>query len=160
MRQGSNPKRPRGGRSNGKRSHQNDRTSTFESNGADNKVKGTAAQVLGRYQALARDALSSDDRIMAENYMQHAEHYYRLLNPHLANDERPSDGREGEVREQATDQQPNQQPPPDHESQPRNGGEARDEQPVEAAAAAAEEPDGPEAAVTVEDSGEPSPQTA
>jgi hypothetical protein len=182
MRQGSNPKRSRGGRSNGKRSHQNVRTATFESNGADNKVKGTAAQVLEKYQALARDALSSGDRIMAENYLQHAEHYFRLLNPHLANDERPPEGREGEGREQALNQQPHQQPQPGDESQPRNGGAALNEGPVEAATDATEEPveaatdateepveaatdatekpDEPEAPVTVEDSVEPSPQTA
>ncbi len=156
MRQGSNPKRSRGGRSNGKRSHQNVRTATFESNGADNKVKGTAAQVLEKYQALARDALSSGDRIMAENYLQHAEHYYRLLNPHLANDERPTEETAGESREHA----PDQQSQPDRASQPRNGGAApRDGQPVEEASGA-DETSEPEAAVAAEDSVEPSPQSA
>ena len=156
MRQGSNPKRSRGGRSNGKRSHQNVRTATFESNGADNKVKGTAAQVLEKYQALARDALSSGDRIMAENYLQHAEHYYRLLNPHLANDERPPEIRESEEREQAPSRQPDRQPQPDHASLPRNGGADRVEEPVEATDAAKE----PDAPVAVEDSIEPGPQSA
>jgi len=156
MRQGSNPKRSRGGRSNGKRSHQNVRTATFESNGADNKVKGTAAQVLEKYQALARDALSSGDRIMAENYLQHAEHYYRVLNPHLANDERPAEETEGGSREHAPDR--NSQP--DRASQPRNGGAApRDEQPIKEASGTDETSES-EAAVAAEDSVEPSPQSA
>jgi hypothetical protein len=43
-------------------------------------VRGTAAQVLEKYQALARDAQSAGDRVMAENFLQHAEHYQRLLN--------------------------------------------------------------------------------
>ena len=156
MRQGSNPKRSRGGRSNGKRSHQNVRTATFESSGADNKVKGTAAQVLEKYQALARDALSSDDRIMAENYMQHAEHYYRLLNPHLANDERPTEGREGEVSDPDA---PDQRAESDHESHDRNGGAAHDAQPVEEAGSA-DEPSEPEATAATEDSVEPNSQPA
>lgn len=52
----------------------------YESNGPDMKVRGTAAQVLEKYQTLARDAQSAGDRVMAENYLQHAEHYQRLLN--------------------------------------------------------------------------------
>lgn len=155
MRQGSNPKRSRGGRSNGKRSHQNVRTATFESNGADNKVKGTAAQVLEKYQALARDALSSGDRIMAENYLQHAEHYYRLLNPHLANDERPAENREGDTREHT----PERLPERDHEPSPGNGGAARDEQRVEEKKSG-EEAVEPETAVVAKDSVEPSPRSA
>jgi hypothetical protein len=44
------------------------------------KVRGTAQQVLEKYLALARDAASVGDRIASENYMQHAEHYYRIIN--------------------------------------------------------------------------------
>jgi hypothetical protein len=44
------------------------------------KIRGTAAHIYEKYQALARDANASGDRIGAENYMQHAEHYYRILN--------------------------------------------------------------------------------
>jgi len=52
----------------------------FESNGPDVKVRGTAQQVLEKYLALGRDATSSGDRIAAESYFQHAEHYYRIAN--------------------------------------------------------------------------------
>jgi hypothetical protein len=55
------------------------RNQTFESNGPDGKIRGTAQQVLERYQALGRDASSSGDPVAAERYYQHAEHYFRLL---------------------------------------------------------------------------------
>ncbi len=88
MRQASSSKRSRGGRANGKRPNQNSRASVFESNGSDSKVKGTAAQVLEKYQAMARDAIAAGDRITAENYLQHAEHYYRLLSLQQGSEER------------------------------------------------------------------------
>ena len=56
------------------------RNNTYESSGPEVKVRGSAAQVLERYLALARDASAAGDRIAAENYLQHAEHYYRVLN--------------------------------------------------------------------------------
>jgi len=59
-------------------------SSNFESSGPDVKIKGNAIQVHERYQALARDALSSGDRVAAENYLQHAEHYQRIINANLA----------------------------------------------------------------------------
>jgi hypothetical protein len=78
MKYGSNTRRSRS-RSNGKR-HMQSRTQNFESNGPDVKVRGTAQQVLEKYLALARDATSAGDRIAAEGFFQHAEHYYRILN--------------------------------------------------------------------------------
>ncbi len=76
MRQGSNPKRLRG--RNG-RKNTNPRSQSFESNGPEVKVRGNAQQVVEKYLALARDASSAGDRITAESYFQHAEHYYRLM---------------------------------------------------------------------------------
>ena len=52
---------------------------TLESNGPDVKIRGSAAHIHEKYQQLARDAHSSGDRVGAENYLQHAEHYYRLM---------------------------------------------------------------------------------
>jgi hypothetical protein len=43
------------------------------------KIRGTAAHVYEKYLQLARDAGSAGDRVMQENYLQHAEHYYRIL---------------------------------------------------------------------------------
>jgi hypothetical protein len=52
----------------------------FDSNGPDNvKIRGHAQHVFEKYQQLARDAFSSGDRVLAENYLQHADHYFRVL---------------------------------------------------------------------------------
>jgi Domain of unknown function (DUF4167) len=53
---------------------------TFESNGPNVKIRGNAHQIFERYVALAREAATSGDRITAENFYQHAEHYFRLDN--------------------------------------------------------------------------------
>ncbi len=52
---------------------------SYESNGGDVKIRGTALHIAEKYVQLARDAQSSGDRVAAENYLQHAEHYYRIL---------------------------------------------------------------------------------
>jgi hypothetical protein len=51
----------------------------FESAGPDGKVRGTPQQIIDKYQALARDASVVGDRVTAESFLQHAEHYSRLL---------------------------------------------------------------------------------
>jgi len=56
------------------------RSQTFDSNGPNVKIRGNAYQVFERYLALAREAQSSGDRIAAENFYQHAEHYFRVMN--------------------------------------------------------------------------------
>ena len=76
MKNASNPRRGRG-RNSGKR-NQNSRGSGADNDG---KIRGSAQQVLDKYLTLARDATSSQDRIAAEGYFQHAEHYHRVLNP-------------------------------------------------------------------------------
>lgn len=54
-------------------------TRSYESNGPDVKVRGTAQHIAEKYTQLARDAHVSGDPVMAESYLQHAEHYYRLI---------------------------------------------------------------------------------
>jgi len=54
-------------------------TRTYESNGPDVKIRGTAQHIAEKYQQLARDSQASGDRIMSENYLQHAEHYLRII---------------------------------------------------------------------------------
>ena len=54
-------------------------TRSYESNGPDVKVRGTAVHIADKYMTLARDALSSGDTVSAENYLQHAEHYNRIV---------------------------------------------------------------------------------
>jgi len=51
----------------------------FDSSGPEGKVRGTPQQIAGKYDQLARDAQLGDDRVAAENFQQHAEHYVRLL---------------------------------------------------------------------------------
>ena len=53
---------------------------TFDSNGPNIKIRGSARQIFERYLALAREATANDDRIAAENFYQHAEHYFRIDN--------------------------------------------------------------------------------
>lgn len=55
------------------------RHQSFDSNCIELRVRGNAWQVHEKYQALARDAQSSGDRVAAENYLQHAEHYFRII---------------------------------------------------------------------------------
>jgi hypothetical protein len=54
-------------------------TRVYESNGPDIKIRGTANHVAEKYLQLARDATSSGDPVAAENYFQHAEHYFRMI---------------------------------------------------------------------------------
>ncbi|MCP5366876.1 MAG: DUF4167 domain-containing protein [Hyphomicrobiales bacterium] len=70
----------RRGRSRGNGKRHPAQKNNYESNGPDVKIRGTAQQVLEKYLALGRDATSSGDRIAAEAYFQHAEHYFRLIN--------------------------------------------------------------------------------
>jgi Domain of unknown function (DUF4167) len=88
MRNGQNNKRMRNrnnnnntssGNNNNNRRGQNPMTRIFESNGPDIKIRGTASHVAEKYVQLARDARSSGDPVAAENYYQHAEHYFRLI---------------------------------------------------------------------------------
>ena len=72
MRQGQqNNKRMRGRNRKGP----NPLTRSYESNGPDVKIRGTALHIAEKYVQLARDAQASGDRVAAENYLQHAEHY-------------------------------------------------------------------------------------
>src|SRR5580700_2508427 len=88
MRPGQN-KRSRGRNGGGMPQHHNrgpggprppHRSQTFDSNGPSVKIRGNAYQVFERYIAMAREAQTSGDRIAAENFFQHAEHYYRIMN--------------------------------------------------------------------------------
>jgi len=71
-------------------------TRSFESNGPDVKVRGTAAHVAEKYGILARDAQSAGDRIAAENYFQHAEHYNRIVAAAQAQQVQQNQGRDAE----------------------------------------------------------------
>jgi hypothetical protein len=72
-------KRMRGrNRNNNNRGH-NPLTRVYESNGPDVKIRGTAHHIAEKYIQLARDSQSSGDPVSSEGYLQHAEHYFRLI---------------------------------------------------------------------------------
>lgn len=93
MRQGPNGRRGRGrphpgggnGQGNGqggnssRRSNTSLRNQSFDSNGPNVRVRGNAWQVHEKYKSFAQDAAAAGDRVAAENYLQHAEHYYRII---------------------------------------------------------------------------------
>jgi hypothetical protein len=56
------------------------RNHVFDSNGPEVRIRGTAQQLFEKYLQLGRDATSSGDRVTAEGFFQHAEHYFRILN--------------------------------------------------------------------------------
>jgi hypothetical protein len=78
MRPGQNKQRMRG-RPNNNRKGPNPLTRSYESSGPDVKIRGTAHHIGEKYLQLARDAQSSGDPVTAESYLQHAEHYFRLI---------------------------------------------------------------------------------
>ncbi len=141
MRQNSNHKRPRN-RGNAGRKPTNNRNQTFDSNGPNVRIRGNAYQVHEKYLTLARDASSSGDRVMAENYFQHAEHYYRVINattdPASANQANQANGAaagnhnnngaavNGHDRDDALQAEQPQMPDPQQGGQ--NGGQFRQEE--------------------------------
>jgi hypothetical protein len=127
MRNGQN-KRMRGrgnnhghghGHGHGHRKSHNPLTRVYESNGPEVKIRGNAAHIAEKYMQLARDAQSSGDPIAAENYYQHAEHYFRLIaaaqeqfrlnNPHLPRPEETPQGARDDAFEDGEDDSPQQQ---------------------------------------------------
>jgi Domain of unknown function (DUF4167) len=101
VRQGQQNRRGRGrpnnngnhnNQNNGNRKHQqNPLSRSFESNGPDVKVRGTPAHIAEKYLALARDAQTSGDPVLAENYFQHAEHYNRIIMAYREQLQQPGD---------------------------------------------------------------------
>ncbi|WP_136658441.1 DUF4167 domain-containing protein [Nitratireductor sp. XY-223] len=79
MRSGQQNKRGRGRNNNNGRKNGNPLSRTYDSTGPDVKIRGTAQHVADKYAAMARDALGAGDTVMAENYLQHAEHYNRII---------------------------------------------------------------------------------
>lgn len=79
-RQRGRGRKPGGGGGGGGGNHNhNHGNRSLESNGPDVKIRGTAAQIYEKYAQYARDAQSGGDRVKYENYLQHAEHYYRVM---------------------------------------------------------------------------------
>ena len=79
----------------------------FDSSGPEGKVRGTPQQIIEKYLLLARDAQLSNDRVAAENFQQHAEHYTRMLSE--------------AQRELAAEQEARQAQQQNHQQQRQNG---------------------------------------
>lgn len=114
MRTNQNSKRARG---RGRKPHGNNPNRTFDSNGPDVKIRGNASHIHDKYQSLARDANASGDHVAAENYLQHAEHYFRLMAAVQA---------QAQSRENASDPEA----PKEREGRRPNGGGRRNGRPT------------------------------
>ncbi len=132
MRQGQQNRRGRG-RSNHNQHHrkggQNPLTRSFESTGPDTKIRGTPAHIAEKYMALARDALSAGDPVLAENYLQHAEHYNRIIMAY-----REQMQQSGEFANGGSHSQQNRFQPPEADEFSDEGDEFASDQPVVAQA--------------------------
>ena len=104
-----------GNQGNQPRRNPNNRMRVFDSNGPDVRIRGTAHQVVEKYMALAKDAASSGDRIMAESYLQHAEHYQRIILSW------------GDVQDRPHDQRQSFAPADNVEAQPGNSAQIRED---------------------------------
>ncbi|HEX8232073.1 MAG TPA: DUF4167 domain-containing protein [Caulobacteraceae bacterium] len=125
--------RNRSGSSGGGNKPQQNANRAFDSNGPENvKVRGHAQTVFEKYQQLARDAASAGDRVLAENHLQHAEHYFRVLRAVQPN--RPvteimgRDAFTSGLDIDFEDESLNQPAPEAPEPEAADGGEARAEQ--------------------------------
>lgn len=112
---------------------------TLESNGPDMKVRGPASHIYERYLQLARDASSSGDRVMAENYLQHAEHYFRMLRAMQPAMPPPSTERFGNSNQQEFEGD-DEGPQGDNEGSENEAGGEGDQPDVEFAGASQQQP--------------------
>lgn len=104
----------------------------FESAGPDGKVRGTPQQIIDKYQALARDAQVAGDRVAAESFLQHAEHYSRMLGEAQPQGEfRQPFEREDGSREEAPREEGRREDGPRVESQPDQPRPRGDGQPTQ-----------------------------
>jgi len=149
MRNGQNNKRMRNRNNNNNNNNNNNRRGqnpmnrVFESNGPDIKIRGTASHVAEKYVQLARDARSSGDPVAAENYYQHAEHYFRLIaaaqeqfrqnqpQPRTDNEMPPEEGEDEGESFSHFGQEPGFVPQQQQPFVPRDNNQQRDFQPRE-----------------------------
>ena len=102
------------------------RNHVFDSSGPDLRIRGTAQQLFEKYLQLGRDATSAGDRVLAESYFQHAEHYFRILGamqaaqqPHQAPHQHAQGGSQAGIAQQAIPQSGgNGHAPPSRRYQP------------------------------------------
>lgn len=109
--------RPHGGRPNNNGGP--NRAQVFDSNGPEVRIRGTAYQIQEKYMALAKDAASSGDTVLAESYLQHAEHYQRIINEWGVQTARVENNQQADAYDRSVD--PASQPQPVIPHQPKAG---------------------------------------
>ncbi len=124
-------------KSNRQRSLGNIVNRVFDSSGPENKVRGTPQQIIDKYLALARDSQLSNDRVAEQNFLQHAEHYTRMLGEAQKEMQReqeqrqqhqPNNGQDGNAQNGNNGHNSGQGPQPGGEDRGDRGGEQRGEQ--------------------------------
>ncbi len=100
----------------------------FDSSGPEGKVRGTPQQVIEKYNQLARDAQLSNDRVAAENFQQHAEHYLRMLSEAQREIDQRRDEQERQNRERQAERDRERAERQERESA-NGGGQGSDDQP-------------------------------
>ena len=101
-------------------SHSHGHNRPFDSAGPEIKIRGTAGNIYEKYLQLARDASLAGDRVAQENFLQHAEHYYRIM---MANQTQyPQQQQQGGQQQQQGYQQQGQ-PQGNYQQQPNAGGQ-------------------------------------
>ena len=130
MRSSKSRSRSKGNRNNN-RSVGNIVNRVFDSSGPEGKVRGTPQQIIDKYTQLTRDAQLSNNRVGAENFQQHAEHYTRLLGAGLREMEvkREQQEREQRDRQKARDEQHQQQRDNQNNQRDAQKRDDRDQQP-------------------------------
>lgn len=103
----SSKSRSRGKNRNNNRPQGNVVNRVFDSSGPEGKVRGTPQQIIEKYQQLHRDAQLANDRVAAENFQQHAEHYARMLGEALKEQEARREAQEAQQQAQRAKQQQN-----------------------------------------------------
>ncbi len=128
MRSSKSRSRSKGNRNNNNRSVGNVVNRVFDSSGPESKVRGTPQQIIDKYNQLARDAQLSNDRVAAENFQQHAEHYTRMLAEAMREQQEKQDRQQqqNQQNQQNNSNQNNQNPNqnnnqnnPNNQNQPR-----------------------------------------
>ncbi len=95
----------------------------FDSSGPEGKVRGTPQQIIDKYTQLARDATLSNDRVAAENFQQHAEHYTRMLGEAMREQEARREQQEAQQNQQNQPRQQNDRPQRDGQSSDADEGQ-------------------------------------
>ncbi|MGA1235044.1 MAG: DUF4167 domain-containing protein [Lutimaribacter sp.] len=124
MRSSKSRSRSKSNRNNNNRSMGNIVNRVFDSSGPEGKVRGTPQQIIEKYNQLARDAQLGNDRVAAENFQQHAEHYLRMLSAAQKDMDARREEQERQNRERQAERDRDRQHRQENTDQPQHEGEA------------------------------------